>query len=197
MTRPFSSTDWSSIDGGSRDGRDGPRADGSPLAVLSLLLALSAAAAGCAAQEPDAPDATGGAVAVEVIRHGDGGASPVTLDAACRERLPGLVEEMLATASPVRLLIDEERIREVEDGGALEVVFDAERRFATTAVAETPARRVLLPLRDPYWVGTAERPFVVVFLGDESYGSGPWRNEDGLALLREIEACVRGESGGG
>jgi hypothetical protein len=174
MTRLFSSTAWSSIDG------------------TFLFLWFPLAAAACAAQETDARSPSTEAAAGEVIRHGDGQAVAVTLDERCLEVLPDLLAELLAGASPVRLLIDEERIRDVKEGGALEIVFDAERRFATAASAETPGRRVLLPIRDPYWVGTEERPFVVAFLGDEAFGSGPWRNDQGLALLREIEACAEG-----
>lgn len=174
LTQLFSSTASSSIDG----------------AVLFAWLSLTSAA--CAAQETDARKPSSEATVVEVIRHDDGEAVSVTLDASCSDRLPDLVADLLAGAGPVRLLIDEDRIREVKAGGALEVVFDAERRFATAAAADTPARRVLLPIRDPYWVGSEERPFVVVFLGNGSYGSGPWRSDHGLGLLREIEACAGG-----
>lgn len=196
MTPPFSSTDWSSIDGGLPGGHDAPRAARRPPAVSSLLLALSLAAAGCAVQEPEPGDHPSEGVVMELIRHAGGVATPVRLDEGCRERLPGLVEELLAGASPVRLLVDEQRIADVRAGGALEVIFDAERRFATLADAPTPAARVLLPLSDPYWVGTAEHPFSVVFLGGEAYGSGPWRNDEGLGTLRAIEACAAAGSEG-
>lgn len=41
-------------------------------------------------------------------------------------------------------------------------------------------------------MGTAERPFFVIFVGEETYGTGPYRNEAGLPLLRELEACAGG-----
>jgi hypothetical protein len=168
-----------------------------PRARTVATLLLHAAAASCGAQAlPDAAS-TPEAIDVEVIRHGGGVSAPVALDEVCGRRVPGLVEALLADAEPVRLLIDEERIREVKDRGALEIVYDEERRFPTATAADTPARRVLVPLEDPYWVGTLARPFVVVFLGDEAYGSGPWRAENGLEFQRAIVDCAgRSDVGG-
>lgn len=127
---------------------------------------------------------------MELILHENGEAHVLDLSEACRDRIPMLTQELLAGASPVRLLVDEARIREVKDGRALEVVFDESQRFSTAARVDTNARRLLLPLTDPYWVGTDDRPFLVVFLGEEEYGTGPYRNEEGLSLLRELESCA-------
>lgn len=159
--------------------------------VLLPLFVFLLPATACMSQEPPAGDAQEERVAPKLIRHGEA-AAEVSVDAGCRHRLADLAAELLAEASPVRLLVDEARIREVKEGGALELVFPETRRFSTAADVDTRARRLLLPVEDPYWVGTAERPFVVIFVGEETYGTGPYRNEVGLPLLRELEACAGG-----
>lgn len=158
-------------------------------ALLPLVPAVLSG--GCGAQEPPSAEPAEETLPVELIRHENGEGRTVDLSAACGDRIPALVEELLAGASPVRLLVDEARIQEVKDGRALEVVFDESQRFSTAARLDTRARRLLLPLDDPYWVGTDDRPFAVVFLGEEEYGTGPYRNEEGLSLLRELESCAR------
>lgn len=164
--------------------------------MLGLLGGL--AVVGCARSETppggdDAPEGTAseGPAAVELIRHGPEGATPVALSDACRERLPSWAEELMAGAQPVRLLVTEDRIARIRDAGALEVVLDEVRTFSTAADTDTRAGRLLVPLGDPSYVGTADEPFVTVFRGDdEGFGSGPYRNPDGLTLLSELEACA-------
>lgn len=131
---------------------------------------------------------------MELIRHGSGGGVPVDLSDACRERLPVWAEELLAGAAPVRLLVTEDRIRQVREAGALEVVLDEVRTFATAADADTRAGRLLVPLDDASYVGTSEDPYVTVFRGDdEGFGSGPYRHPEGLGLLRELQGCAEGD----
>lgn len=182
--RPSCSTEWSSI-------------DARRLAVLGLLAALGLA--GCARSEappggegaPDGPASNG--PAVELIRHGPEGAAAVPLSDACRDRLPGWAEELMAGAAPVRLLVTEERIRAVRENGALEVALGEVRVFPTAADADTRASRLLIPLDDPSYLGDDANPFVTVFRGDdEGFGSGPYQNPEGWTLLRELEACAEG-----
>lgn len=184
MTPRFCWTGWSCIDGIGREG-GGKGCSLLRLAVLPLILPL--VPAGCVAQEPSE-----GGVAMELIRYENGQVHPIRLGPACAARIPELAVELMAGAEPVRLLVDERRIREVKDGGALELVFDETLEFSTAARPDTRARRLLLPLDDPYWVGTEDRPFVVIFIGEEEYGTGPYRNEQGWPLLRELETCARG-----
>lgn len=161
------------------------------IAALGLLTGL--ALVGCARSETPGEDADASTrpADVELIRHRAEGPTTVALSDACRHRLPGWAEELMAGAAPLRLLVTADRIREIREGGALEVVLDDIRTFATAAETDTRAGRLLLPLDDPSFVGTPENPFVTVFRGDdEGFGSGPYRNPEGLALLHELEACA-------
>lgn len=149
---------------------------------------------GCARSETpgeEDDDASNRSADMELIRHRAEGPTTVALSDACRQRLPGWAEELLAGAVPVRLLVTEDRIREIMAEGALEVILDEVRTFATAAEMDTRAGRLLLPVDAPSFVGTPESPFVTVFRGDdEGFGSGPYRNPEGLALLHELEACA-------
>lgn len=189
MTPRFFWTRWCCIDG-ARRGHCGSGQSLLRLAILPTLLPL--VPAGCVAQDPPSAERSEGTVAVELIRHENGQARAIPLAPACETRIPELAAELMAGAEPVRLLVDGARIREVKNGGALEVVFGEPQQFSTAGRLTTRARRLLLPLNDPYWVGTEDRPFAVVFVGEEEYGTGPYRNDRGLPLLRELEACAGG-----
>lgn len=190
LTPPSCSTESSSVE---VTGFPRPVRRHGRIALLGLLTGL--ALLGCVRSETpgeEDTDASTRSADVELIRHRAEGATTVVLTDTCRRRLPGWAEELLSGAVPVRLLVTEDRIREIREQGALEVVLGETRTFATAADTDTRAGRLLLPLTDSSFVGTPDDPFVTVFRGDdEGFGSGPYRNPEGLALLHELENCAR------
>lgn len=152
---------------------------------VAIVVALTA----CAQPDVNASSAS----AMDVFYYTEGERTEAELDDRCRERVPEILEELVAgTTEMLRLLVSEERIQEIRETRAVEVVFDESRRFTSEALDAYDARRVLVPLQEGDYAGDEENPRLTIFLGDESYQTGPLLHPSGLPLGRELEACAGG-----
>lgn len=110
------------------------------------------------------------------------------------EEILNLVTDLISSSNDIlKLLVDESRIEEIKQNEtAIEIIFDEYKIFTSDELGTDKVKKLFLPLSGDF-IGNNEDPVITIFLGDESYFSGPYRNENGLETLNKIKSLVEKE----
>jgi hypothetical protein len=127
---------------------------------------------------------------IDYYRQGE--RTEVQLTPECGRQVPELLAGLMAgTTEMVRLLVSAERIESIRNRSAIEFIFQDPRRFESRILGEQVLNRVLVPLDDSDYIGNPARPFVILFIANETgYLSGPLLNPNAFATVQEIRECI-------
>jgi hypothetical protein len=111
-----------------------------------------------------------------------------------QKEILNLVTDLISNSNDIlKLLVDEIRIEEIKQNEtAIELIFEEYKVFTSDDLGTDKVKKLFFPLSGDF-IGNDEDPVITIFLGDESYFSGPYRNENGLETLNKIKALIEKE----
>lgn len=111
-----------------------------------------------------------------------------------QEKILVLATNLISNSNDIlKLLVDESRIEEIKQNEtAIEIIFEEYKSFTSDELGTDKVKKLLFPLSGDF-IGNDEDPVITIFLGDDSYFSGPYRNKNGLETLNKIKALVEKE----
>jgi hypothetical protein len=112
-----------------------------------------------------------------------------------QKEILNLVTYLISSSSDIlKLLVNESRISEIKKNEtAIEIIFEEYKIFTSDELGTDKVKKLFFPLSGDF-IGNDEDPVITIFLGDESYFSGPYRNENGLETLNKIKSLVEKEN---
>jgi hypothetical protein len=102
-----------------------------------------------------------------------------------------LTRDLISNSSDIlKLLVNDSRIEEIKQNEvSIEIIFEEHNLFTSDELGTEKVNKILFPLSGDF-IGNTEDPVITIFLGDESYFSGPYRNEKGFDKLMELKKIV-------
>lgn len=164
---------------------------GAVLVLAALVSGLGGGPYGSVHDEAEpALSRCGEAMTLIYFDHGD--TRQAEVDGAASACVRGILDSLVAGSDDrLRLLVSPDRIRGLKEGEeGVEILFDSTRTFASDALGTVSADRILVPFTGDH-IGSEERPYVVIFTGEETYGAGPLQNPDGRRHALRLRDLVR------
>ena len=126
---------------------------------------------------------------IQYYNHGELQFSMLNVD--LQNEILTLTRDLISNSSDIlKLLVNDSRIEEIKQNEvSVEIIFEEHNMFTSDELGTENVKKILFPLSGDF-IGNNEDPVVTIFLGDESYSSGPYRNEKGFDKLMELKKLV-------
>ncbi len=111
-----------------------------------------------------------------------------------QEEILDLVTNLISSSNDIlKLLVDDSTTSEIKQNEtAIEIIFEEYKIFTSDELGTDKVKKLFFPLSGDF-IGNEKDPVITIFLGDESYFSGPYRNDNGLETLIRIKTLVEQE----
>jgi len=108
-----------------------------------------------------------------------------------QEEILNLVTDLISSSDDLlRLAVNDATIDQIkENETSFEIIFEEYNVFTSDKLGTEKIKKILFPLSGDF-IGNEKDPVITIFLGDESYFSGPYRNYNGLEKLFKIKELV-------
>ena len=115
----------------------------------------------------------------------------IYLDIDKQKSVLSLINELVEKSTDaLRLLVDDARINSLKQNETcIEVVLNKYHTFSSEVLGKEKVKKVFLPLTGDF-IGNEDDPIITIFLGDEGYFSGPYRNTNGYSKLIELKNLI-------
>jgi len=116
--------------------------------------------------------------------------SPV-LNESTQKDILILITDLISNSNDIlKLLVSDATTDAIkQDETSIEIIFAEYKSFTSNELGTDKVKKLLFPLSGDF-IGNINDPVITIFLGDEDYFTGPYRNENGLIKLMEIKKII-------
>lgn len=115
----------------------------------------------------------------------------IKLNENAKESIFEIIDELISNSNDIlKLLVNNSTIEEIKKNEkAIEIIFSKEQLFTSKELGAEKIKKLFFPLTGDF-IGDNNDQVITIFLGEDEYFTGPYRNDKGFSKLKELEKLI-------